>query len=193
MRYFTKVKDDLNFIALRHQLEQQPELWGQFGQRKHAPGSPHAQMTDIWVRYNGIENLGPHFNDEHDSVWYPAYAKLPALKDTIFPLMADVEGERLGGVLITKIPPGCGINPHTDKSWHVDYYDKFYLSISSARGAVFECATDDGGVETLNPLNGEIWRFDNRNLHWVRNNSNEDRITLIVCIRTEKYKNVPAA
>lgn len=181
-RYFLKVGED-DVSRLRHELDSQPELWGQFGWRKNIPNGPHGGMTDIWVRYNRPETIGtPAFNSEHDSVFYPAWYKLPSLKNIVFPLMQKVEGVRLGGILITKIPPGHEIKPHVDKGWHVDYYDKFYVSVKSSPGALFFC--DD---EVLNPKVGEIWRFDNRALHWVQNDSKEDRVTLIVCIRTEKY------
>lgn len=177
---FTKIKD-VDVKPLVKEIEAHPELWNQYGQRKKTVA--HAEMSDIWIRYNAIENFGPHFNDEHDPVWYPSYKALPALKDIIYPLMAEVEGERIGGVLITRIPPGCEIKPHIDKSWHVDYYDKFYVSLKSEAGANFYC-----GEEVLNPKAGEVWRFDNRELHWVINESNEDRMTLIVCIRTNKFQ-----
>lgn len=181
MKFFQKICD-IDVTDLLSQIDAHPELWGEFGWRKNIPHGPHGQMTDIWVRYNDIKNLGPKFNDEHDPVWYPAYDALPALKQIIYPLMAMVEGERLGGVLITRIPPGRGIAPHIDKSWHVDYYDKFYVQLKSRPGAIFCC-----GDDRLNPKPGEVWRFDNRKLHWVNNNSDDDRMTLIVCIRTKKY------
>ena len=84
----------------------------------------------------------------------------------------------LGGVLITRIPPGMGIDPHTDHGWHVEYYDKFYLSLKSAPGATFHRAD-----EVINPKPGDLYHFDNRLEHSVRNDSNQDRITLITCIR----------
>ena len=176
---FLKIKD-VDVSQLVAQIDAHSELWNQYGYRKNM--APHSAMSDIWVRYNDIKNMGPAFNHEHDSVWYPAYQELPALKDIIFPLMGEVEGERLGGVLITRIPPGCDIKPHVDRGWHVDYYDKFYVSLKSEQGANFYC-----GDEVLNPKAGEVWRFDNRALHWVENRSNDDRMTLIVCIRTQKW------
>ena len=35
----------------------------------------------------------------------------------------------------------------------------------------------------LRPLPGDIYTFDNARRHWVTNDSDEDRITLIVCVR----------
>lgn len=184
MKHFLKVAEGLDVAPLLDQLARQPDLWGAYGWRKAIAGGPHGGMTDVWVRYNAPEKIGrPGFTDEHDSVWYPAYARLPALRSIIYPLMSLVEGERLGGVLITKIPPGAGIAPHVDGGWHVEYYDKFYVSLKSAPGADFCC-----GEERLNPRAGDVWRFDNRLRHWVENKSSEDRVTLIVCIRTQRYQ-----
>lgn len=185
MRHFLKIASGIDVAPLLAELAANPALWGQFGWRKTIPGGPHAGMTDIWVRYNAYSKLGPHFNDEHDSLWYPAYDALPALRGILYPLMAAVDGERLGGVLITKIPHGGGIAPHIDRGWHVEYYDKFYVSLASAPGAKFIC--HEGGDEALEPAAGECWRFDNRKPHSVVNESGRDRITLIVCIRTEKF------
>lgn len=191
MRRFLKIAERIDVKPLLAELEEQPELWGQQVWRKTIAGGPHREMTDIWVRYNSPERIGePGFTDEHDSVWYPAYERLPALRVIIFPLMTLVEGERLGGVLITKIPPGAGIAPHVDAGWHVEYYDKFYVSLKSAPGAKFVCHEGD---ETLEPKPGECWRFDNRLMHSVRNESTEDRVTLIVCIRTHLYQDHGAA
>jgi len=101
-------------------------------------------MSDIWVRYNKLPEDGDysHFNDEHISTWYPAYYVLTSIKRITDELMILVDGERLGGVLITKLPPGGRIDPHTDSGWHASYYDKFFVgcgvfSIRLSRGRTF--------------------------------------------------------
>ena len=189
MRYFQKMPYQIDVRELNSQLAAHPHLWGEYGWRKSDPSKVHSEMTDIWVRYNDIgkyEKFDRSFNDEHVPVWYPAWDELPALKPIILGpdgLMGREEGEMLGGVLITQIPAGGRIAPHEDKGWHVGYYDKFYISLQSAPGAVFYC-----GEEKINPETGDCWRFDNRREHWVENNSDQARVTLIVCIRTEKYQ-----
>lgn len=172
----------MDIEPLRNELAAHPELWDARPERRVAPGSPHAGMKDIWVRYNDISRLGPRFNDEHVPANYPAWHTLPAARRICFDLMSLVDGEMLGGVLITRIPPGCGIARHIDTGWHVEYYDKFYVCLQNDPGAEFAC--DDA---SLTPSVGDVHLFDNRVPHWVVNNSTRDRITLIVCIRTQKY------
>jgi hypothetical protein len=191
MNHFELICEGVDVEPLAMLLDSRPDLWNTHRIRKESPGSPHAQMSDIWVRYNDVapyESSGDYrrFNDVHVPIWYPAYDVLaPFVRPVIAELMARVEGEMLGGVLITKIPPGGRIAPHLDYGWHVEYYEKFYLSIQSAPGSIFGC--DDGGIiEQLNPKTGEIWLFDNKKNHWVVNGSDIDRITMIICIRRMK-------
>lgn len=190
MKHFELISEGIDVAPLLAELDANPWLWDQHSRRKTAPGTPHAGMSDIWVRYNDdtqarLTGDWTGFNDEHVPVWYPAWEALPSLRPIVFDLMAKVQGEMLGGVLITKIPPGAGIAPHTDSGWHVDYYEKFYLSLKSKPGARFWC--DDGGIkEALEPRPGQIWLFDNHKIHWVTNDSDDDRITLIICIRRHK-------
>lgn len=188
MRHFQLIDEGVYVAPVLRELAEHPELWDQNTQRKIAPGTPHAQMSDIWVRYDALP-FGPA-DKPHVPVNYPAWDALPSLKPIVFDLMARVEGEMLGGVLITKIPPGCGIEPHTDEGWHVEYYEKFYLSLQSTPGAKFGCA-HRGDREELEPETGDIWLFDNRKVHWVVNDSDQDRITCIICIRTDKFGRKP--
>lgn len=187
MKNFLKIAEGLDVMPLLLSIQRQPDLWDRHKIRKEAPGTPHSGMSDIWIRYNDVskfEASGDYstFNDEHDPIWYPAYYQLPELRPIIFGLMARVEGERLGGVLITKIPKGGRIDKHSDDGWHVQYYDKFYLSLKSDEGANFYCED-----EVICPKAGDLFWFDNRREHWVENNSNDDRMTLIVCIKTHRF------
>jgi hypothetical protein len=140
----------------------------------------HGGMEDIWVRYNAPENVGPAFNDQHWPVWYPAAAKLP-LAPIWQRLMTVCGGEMLGGILITKVPPGGEIRPHVDSGWHAGYFSKFYVALQNGMGSVF--GWEDGNIHARD---GEAFWFRNDRPHWVFNGSSRDRLSMIVCIRTEK-------
>jgi hypothetical protein len=182
------VTKSLDVLPLQKELLENLDEFDKYDYRRTFPNSPHAQMNDIWVRYNDIrpfEEKGSlvGFEAEHDSIWYPVLDKIPSVKKIVFDLMHIVDGERLGGILITKLPAGGHIARHTDAGWHAQYYDKFYVPILNHKGSVF--GFDDGIIE---PELGEAWWFDNSNPHWVDNKSDCDRIAMIVCIRTELFK-----
>lgn len=185
VKHFHLIVQNLDVSALRLQIKRQPWLWDRNDMRKTWNGTPHRQMSDIWLRYNAWANFNPehpeHFGNEHDSVYYPAWDALPAARPIVFELMAHLQGERLGGILITRIPPGGVIEPHTDAGWHVSYYDKYYVQLDSEAGAEFWCED-----EVFVPKRGDVYFLDNTKLHGVCNNSTEDRMTLIVCVRSDR-------
>lgn len=183
MKAYNKIHSDLDVSLARKEIESNADLFGEFNARKDA--SPvMAQMDDIWLRYGDIVEVtktGDYSKiaNEHDSIWLK---DLPECKKICFEVMKLVNGERLGGVLITRLPVGGEILTHTDAGWHADYYDKYYVPLENEKGSVF--GFDEGDIE---PDLGDVWAFDNSYNHWVKNNSNKERIAMIVCIKQEKY------
>lgn len=180
MKHIMKIGSGINVMPLALQLKRNPQLWNQNSFRTSAD-SPHADVDDIWVRYADISEGMP--TGPHDSIWYPAYRTLPQLRDIVFGIMGLVQGERLGGVLITKIPAGKRVKPHVDPGWHAEYYDKFAVQIESHQQQAF--CYEDGKLVTAP---GDVYWFNNQAEHWVINDSPVDRITLILCIRTDNFK-----
>ena len=145
--------------------------------------SPHKEMVDIWARYNDIQ---PYLktgdlsglNDPHDSVWYRSQLT-ELIKPIAYKIMAKVGGERLGGILITKLQPYGKITTHTDDGWHAKYYDKYYVCIKDGGSKfIFESGY-------IRPKEGQVWWFDNSRPHGVEN-TNQERIAMIVCIKIDR-------
>lgn len=168
------------------EIDQQPDVWNRYRDRLDRYGSPHSRVDDIWVRFNAIENMESDriafFQGEHASVWYPVAEQLPAVRALVDDVYRDVGGERLGGVLITRIRPGGRVEPHTDSGWHAGYYEKFAVQLKGNAKQAF-CFEDS----RLSPLPGDLYTFDNSKLHWVTNDSDEDRMTLIICIKVNPH------
>lgn len=167
------------------QLKQHPELWDQFPERTVQETSPHSGVSDIWVRARDRADLGESWDEYvgelYDSVWYPGATDLPAVKDLCFDLMAHVRGEKLGIVLITKIPPGGQVKPHTDYGYNAEHFEKYCIQLESHPAQAF-CFAD--GEYSAQP--GEIYWFKNTVEHWVTNDSPVDRISLIVSIMKDR-------
>lgn len=173
----------VNVAPLLQQLAAAPQLWDENVFRTASPGytSPHQKISDIVVRFNDWANWRGDraaFNAEHESVWWGAYDKLPYLQPLIFDLMRLFCAERLGMVLITRIPPRCEVAKHVDVGWHAGFYLKFGVQIKAAPGQRF--CYDGFSLETQP---GDVFAFDNSLPHWVENPTDEERITLIICLR----------
>ena len=158
-------------------LQQNPQLWNEHCQRTEDPASPHHGLDDIWARYGDPARAVD--GAPHDAHWYPA-ADLLGIRPLCYDLMRAVNGVELGGVLITRIPPGAMCKPHTDPGWHARRYDKYGVQITSAPGQQF--VVEDESLETAP---GDVFYFDNSYTHWVTNDTPYERVTMIVCIRRE--------
>lgn len=171
------IQRDIPVHALYWALQSHPELWNVNRARTQSPDSPHHGLDDIWVRY-GAPDQDP--TKPHDAVWH-APAEVLAIKPLCLDIMRLVGGSVLGGVLITRIPPGATCKPHQDLGWHADAHDKFALQVTSAPGQFF-CFDN----ESLESKPGDLFSFLNENTHWVTNETKYERITMIVCVRKEK-------
>jgi hypothetical protein len=193
MRNFQKLCSGLNPVPLLSQLATQGELWNQYLVRTSHPRSAHRVVDDIILRYNRYES-GEDFVEKVCSeiavVDYPAWHKLPHAQAFVFALLGQVQGVHLGRVMISRVPPGIAIPPHSDLIREAElafpdkvppavYYNRYHLALASAPGSLFRC-----GDETVYMEPGSAWWFDNKLEHEVVNNSADDRIHLIVDIRT---------
>jgi hypothetical protein len=179
---FTKIADGVETLPLRLELARNDHLWDQDPTRRTYPGTPHAAMTDITVRYMPPEQLVDLAarKAEHRNVFYPAWHALPALRTVVFGLMARVQAVEIGSILITRLPPGRMIDPHSDAgSWCAEFYN------TKAHWTVQGIANVWCDEELCAFTAGSVWTFDNLRLHAVENHGDEDRICVIVSMRCE--------
>ena len=130
-------KDYADPIGLQIELSHSPEVWDTLTFR--TTEGPHRELSDIWVRYNALENFDgdmQRFNAEHVPSWYPVVEKIPSARYLSEKIAYDFDAD-LGGVLITKIPPHKQCYPHVDKGWHAGYYEKFAFQVKGNKSQSF--------------------------------------------------------
>lgn len=184
MRNFTHI-GNVDVLPLLLQIERHPELWDQNTARTDYEESPHKDVPDIWLRWRPLADLTTReaYNEKFgELMWYPGITDLPAARTILMEIMSRVGGLALGGVFISKIPPGGAVKPHTDAmSWHANYFrTKVYVTIKTNPNAINWA---DG--ESLNMAAGSVWTFDNLRPHSVYNEGDCDRITMMAAIRCD--------
>lgn len=182
MRRFVKIADGVETLPLLLELARNEQLWDQRPDRRLYPGTPHGAMTDITARYmpeGDLVDLDVR-RREHRNVFWPAWHALPALRPVVFGLMARVQAVELGSILITRLPPGKQIEPHSDAgNWAPEWYNmKCHWTVAGA--ALVRCADEACEFKA-----GTIWTFDNLLVHGVENHGECDRIVVIVSMRAE--------
>lgn len=180
---FAFIRGGIDVAPIMAEIDQHPELWGQQTARLGI-GSPHAESKDIWLRYRDpdayVAEHGAdmsHFCDAHKSEWLSPIDHLPSAGRLAHELAAC---RRLGGVLLTHLPPGARISPHVDHGWHAEQHDKLYVALRISDGALF-CW--ENGV--IRATDGDVYQFRNDISHWVENPTDSERISMIVCLRKE--------
>lgn len=183
MKHFQQIAAGIDVIPILNALKRQPELWDQNTIRTKHPGTAHADVSDIILRFNDIEEYAKTgdprsiVNDEECKP-YPAWYALPQVRPVILDLMRRVEGARLGRCVITKLPPGKCVTPHVDGGAPATYYERYQIALQSLPGALFKIGDEVAQFQT-----GDVWWIDNATIHSVTNNSADERIVLIVDIR----------
>lgn len=189
MQHFQRLTAGIDVMPLLLAIKRRPELWREDTYLRDYPQGPFGDTETIMLRFpvksvhETEEALRQHLAefDQHESVDYPPYKMLHEARPIVMNLMSYVGGERLGRVMVNKIRPGGRIHPHADTEAHADYYSRFHVVLQSQPGVVFRA-----GDEQVFMATGEIWWFNNKEVHEVINNSADDRIHMVVDIRTSR-------
>lgn len=174
MLNFYRLAQNIAVAPLLASIARRPDLWNADKMRTLFEHSPHAQASDIILRF-GAGNI----HDIHPNTDRPAMAALGA-KPMALQIMSLVGGSELGRVLVTRLEPGKRILPHADEGEYNAWFDRYHLCLQSLPGVTFRC-----GHEKVSPLSGELWWFNNKIEHDIVNNSADDRITLIIDVRID--------
>lgn len=190
-RNFDRKGWDVDVSRLRHQIIRNWKLWNQNDFRTEYPGTPHVDVDDIWLRFTAQDKLTTTTNVIGDDkpVFYPAWDILTEARPLVMGIMAATNAYELGRVLISRIPPGGQILPHRDSDGEYVLQDdiaRYHLVIQGSPGNLYRCGegTSDCPAEEVHMLTGELWWFSAHKLHSVINASEDDRIHLMVDVRT---------
>jgi hypothetical protein len=181
MSRFVQLATGIDCVPVLLELNRAAHLWDRNPERRLYPGTPHEAMTDITVRYMPEDDVTMEARRlEHRNVFWPAWHALPALRPMVFALMARVQATELGGILLTRLPPGKMIQPHSDAgNWAPEFYNcKAHVTLA---GSALVCCEN----EAVTFAAGTVWTFDNLLVHSISNEGDRDRIVVIVSMRCE--------
>lgn len=192
MKNFFRLAQGVNMTMLMVQIQRQPELWKADTYLRDYPQGPFEDVETIFLRFppSSVTELERSSKDPNECINMDGMIHLPAARHLVFALMGTVEGERLGRVMINKIRPGGMIYPHCDTPAHCAYFSRFHYVVKSQPGVVFRCGDETPVMQT-----GDVWYFNNKLEHAVNNNSDDDRIHLIVdihCSTINLYGDTPS-
>lgn len=162
------------------------EMFDKITTRQDVAGSPHHDTKTIFLRWAETPTLEAAFT-EIPAMDYPAMTFFPQVKPLIDRTLDLVGGKTLGRVILTKLQPGGSIDPHPDEGAYADFYERFHIPLISDEGNKFY-VQGQGYIQSVQMKPGELWWFNHKRTHWVRNDSETDRIHLIMDVQAPKYR-----
>ena len=173
MKYFRRMKSGIDPKPL---LDEIATLEGAWDASTGRQDKIEVQREALAIPLRGLRKsaIGERKRrDVHESRWttgsklYPKARRF--LKD-----MAMEQGALLSRAKIVCLPAGRRVYAHIDRG---DYYavrDRYHLVLRSSRGSWLKA-----GDEEVRMQEGELWWFDNKQMHEAFNDGDEDRIHMI--------------
>jgi mannose-6-phosphate isomerase-like protein (cupin superfamily) len=191
MQNFLRLTSGLPVMPLLAAIRRKPEIWKADTYLRNYPQGPFGEVESIILRFPPVtvyeleddakKHLSDRRYDPHECVDRLEYKVLHEARPLVMNLMAFVQGERLGRVMINKIAPGGRIFPHADTEEHASYWTRHHIVLQGMPGCAIRC-----GDEQMEFRSGDCFWFNNKIEHEVLNNSADDRISMVVDIRTSQ-------
>ena len=111
--------------------------------------------------------------DVHESRWTTGSKRYPIARQFLKDF-ASRQDALLSRAKIVCLPAGRRVYPHIDRGAYYLLRDRYHLVLRSARGSWLRA-----GNEEIRMREGEVWWFDNKQIHEAFNDGDEDRIHMI--------------
>ena len=178
MKYLRLVEKDIDVRSLLDEIEANSELWYldttrqekiTYQRETHTIALRcHADTAGDDSRVRRAKPLGYHGRPTSMS------EKLPLNSDYVDQLVRTMNGT-IGRCVLAKLAPNGKIYRHTDDGLYWLLRDRYHLALKSINGSHFKVGGDEVRMQE-----GELWWFDHTAAHEAFNDSDEDRIHLIV-------------
>lgn len=180
MKYFKRLEFGIDVAPFLTEIGAHPELWDSDPSRqlaKPAQRETHA----ICIRAQGGEAILDSAARQENPIGYRGQptslsAFFPAAEGFVENLAHDMRGA-MGRAVIARLRPHGTIHPHLDDRLYWLLRDRYHLVIKSVTGSHFRA-----GGEEVRMRQGELWWFDPTVEHSAFNESDQERIHIIVDI-----------
>jgi hypothetical protein len=173
MRHFRRIRSDVDPAPFLGEIAAVDGAWENATGRQQ---KIQVQREALSIPLRGLRKSairGRKRRDVHESRWTTSSRHFP-LACRFLCEIAEAQDALPGRARIVCLPAGRRVYPHIDRG---DYYavrDRYHLVLRSATGSWLKA-----GDEAVRMRQGELWWFDNKQLHEAFNDGDQDRIHMI--------------
>jgi aspartyl/asparaginyl beta-hydroxylase (cupin superfamily) len=173
MKYFRRIRADVDPAPFLTEIAGVDDAWARVTGRQDKVA---VQREALAVPLRGLRKsmiLGRKRSDVHESRWTGASKDFPVARAFLEQTAADL-GCDLSRAKIVCLPAGRRVYPHIDRGAYYRLRGRYHLVLKSAAGSWLKA-----GDEEIRMREGELWWFDNDQMHEAFNDGDEDRIHMI--------------
>jgi len=173
MKYFRLMKQELDVQPFLDEIESIPDAWALNTGRQNKIA---VQREARAIPLRGVVKskiAGRKRHDVHESRYTTLSKQFPIARAFLESFAAEQDAE-LGRAKIVCLPAGRQVYPHTDQGEYYRLRDRYHLILQSALGSYLKSGDEEKRMQV-----GELWWFDNKQIHSAFNDGDADRIHMI--------------
>lgn len=173
MKYFKKIRSDVEVEPFLTEIASVDDAWaGATGRQEKIA----VQREALAIPLRGLRKsmiLGRKRRDVHESRWTTGSIKFPVARAFLEDVSAELDAD-LSRAKIVCLPAGRRVYPHIDRGEYYRFRGRYHFVLKSSAGSLLKA-----GDEEVRMQEGELWWFDNDQMHEAYNDGDEDRVHII--------------
>ncbi len=173
MRYFSLIRDRVDVQPFLEEIASIGDAWALATGRQE---KIHVQREALAIPLRGLRKScirDRKRRDVMESRWTSGSVSFPHARRFVTNVAASLNSDP-GRAKIVSLPPGKRVYPHVDRGEYYRLHGRYHLVLRSSEGSILRA-----GNETMRLQVGELWWFDNKQVHEAWNDGSENRIHLI--------------
>ncbi|MGZ2255931.1 aspartyl/asparaginyl beta-hydroxylase domain-containing protein [Roseobacter sp. A03A-229] len=173
MKYFKRLKSEIDPAPFLEEISGIADAWDMStGRQDKIPVQREAKAIPLrGLRKSAIR--GRARRDVHESRWTTGSAQYPVAR-AFLEQFAEEQDSILGRAKIVCLPAGKRVYPHIDRGEYYRVRNRYHFVLTSTHGSWMKA-----GDEEVRMQQGELWWFDNDQMHEANNDGDQDRIHMI--------------
>ena len=173
MKYFNRIRSGIDPKPYLDEIASVDGAWDASTGRQDKIA---VQREALAIPLRGVRKsaIGERKNrDVHESRWTTGSAHYP-LACEFLRQFAQEQDSLLGRAKVVCLPAGRRVYPHVDRGEYYRVRNRYHFVLRSSMGSWLKA-----GDEEVRMREGELWWFDNNQLHEAFNDGDQDRVHMI--------------
>ncbi|MEL7260903.1 MAG: aspartyl/asparaginyl beta-hydroxylase domain-containing protein [Pseudomonadota bacterium] len=173
MKYFKKIRSDVPVAPFLSEIARVDDAWANATGRQDKIA---VQREALAIPLRGLRKsmlLGRARRDVHESRWTTGSVNFPVARAFLEDVSAELDAD-LSRAKIVCLPAGKKVYPHIDRGEYYRFRGRYHFVLKSSAGSWLKA-----GDEEVRMQEGELWWFDNDQMHEALNDGDQDRVHII--------------